>query len=93
MSSSWLVNFYLMKKSAKSAALFCFGMWDVGLLYSRAEIPRTIDSIPYFWGMVRRKRSRFEHMETVIQTSRRLDLFLHESVQNFELLSNMKDQK
>jgi hypothetical protein len=32
-------------------------------------------------------------METVIQTSRRLDLFLHEAVQNFELLSNIQDKK
>jgi hypothetical protein len=29
----------------------------------------------------------------VIQTSRRLDSFLHEAAHNFELLSNIKDQK
>jgi hypothetical protein len=38
-------------------------------------------------------RSRFEHIQTVIQTSRRLDSFLHEAAQNFELLSNIQDQK
>ncbi len=50
-------------------------------------------SLPYFWITVRRKRSRFEHMQTMIQTSsRRLDSFLHEAAQNFELLSNIQDQ-
>ncbi len=35
-------------------------------------------------------------MQTVIQTNRRLDSFLHEAAQNFELLSNIqmiKNQK
>jgi hypothetical protein len=32
-------------------------------------------------------------MQTMIQTSRRLDSFLHEVAQNFELLSNIQDQK
>jgi hypothetical protein len=32
-------------------------------------------------------------MQTVIQTNRRLDSFLHEMAQNFELLSNIQDQK
>ncbi len=31
-------------------------------------------------------------MQTVIQTSRSLDSFLHEAAQNFELLSNIQDQ-
>jgi hypothetical protein len=34
-----------------------------------------------------------EHMQTVIQTRRRLDSFLHEVGQNFELLSNIQDKK
>jgi hypothetical protein len=32
-------------------------------------------------------------MQTMNRTSRRLDSFLHEAAQNFELLSNMQDQK
>ncbi len=32
-------------------------------------------------------------MQTMIQTSRRLDSFLHEAAQNFELLSDIQDQK
>ncbi len=32
-------------------------------------------------------------MQTLIQTSRRLDSFLNEAAQNFELLSNIQDKK
>jgi hypothetical protein len=32
----------------------------------------------------------FEHMQTVIQTSRRLNSFLHEAAQNFELYQKFK---
>jgi hypothetical protein len=32
-------------------------------------------------------------MQTLIQTSRRLDSFLHEAAQNFEFLTNIQDQK
>jgi hypothetical protein len=68
-----------------------FGLQDVGILYSRAVIQRTTQlmSLPHFWSTVWQKRSRSEHM----QTSRRLDLFLHEAAQNFELLSNIQDQE
>jgi hypothetical protein len=34
-----------------------------------------------------------DSMQTVNRTSRRLDSFLHEAAQNFELLSNIQDQK
>jgi hypothetical protein len=36
---------------------------------------------------------RQDSMQTVILTSRRLESFLHEAAQNFELLSNIQDQK
>ncbi len=82
------------EKIRQSAALFWFGLRDVGILYSQAVIQRTFDvSLPYFCNTVRQKRLQFEHMQTVIQTSRRLYSFLHEAVQNFELLSNIQDQK
>jgi hypothetical protein len=42
---------------------------------------------------VRQPIGRQVSMETVIRTSRRLDSFLHEAAQNFELLSNIQDQK
>jgi hypothetical protein len=76
----------------KSAALFWFGLWHVGILYSQVVIQRKIDVPPAFWSTVQQKRSRFEHMQTVIQTSRRLDSFLYEAAQNFELSSNIQDQ-
>jgi len=42
---------------------------------------------------VRQRIGRQDSMQTVIQTSRRLDSFLHKAAQNFELLSNVQDQK
>jgi hypothetical protein len=71
------------------AALFWFAMRDVGILYSGAVIQRTC--LSHIFGA--QKRSWFEHMQTVIQTNRRLNSFLHEVAQNFELLSNIQDQK
>jgi hypothetical protein len=35
---------------------------------------------------------RKDSMQTVIRISGRLDLFLHEAAQNFELFSNIQDQ-
>jgi hypothetical protein len=70
-----------MKKSAK--VLLYFDL-DCGML--------EFLSLPHFWSTVRRKRSRFEHMQIVIQTSSMLDSFLHKAA-NFELLSNIEDQK
>jgi hypothetical protein len=32
----------------RSAALFLFGLWDVGILYSQAVIHRTLDVSPAF---------------------------------------------
>jgi hypothetical protein len=43
-------------KIRQSAALFWFGLQDVGILYSRAVIQRTIDVSRIFWSTVRRKR-------------------------------------
>jgi hypothetical protein len=38
-------------------------------------------------------RKTQDSMQTVIRTGRRLDSFLHKAAQNFELLSNIEDQK
>jgi hypothetical protein len=75
------------EKIRQSAALFWLGFRDVGILYSRAVIQRTIDVSPAFLEHDSVERSWFEHMQTVIQTSRSLGSFLHEAAQNFELLS------
>jgi hypothetical protein len=81
-----------MKKSAKVLLYFRL---DSGMLeffthelYSNEQLI----FLPHFWSTVRQKRSQFEHMQTVIQTCSRLDLFLHEAAQNFEVLSNIQDQ-
>jgi hypothetical protein len=82
-----------MKKSPK--VLLYFGL-DCGMLKFFTLNPQTREqlmSLPNFWSTVRRKRSWFEHMQTVIRTSRRLVSFLHEAAQNFKSLSNIRDQK
>jgi hypothetical protein len=43
---SWRTFIY--EKICQSAALFWFGLQDVGILYSRAVIQRTIDVFPAF---------------------------------------------
>jgi hypothetical protein len=42
---------------------------------------------------VRLPIARQDSMQTVIRTSRRLESFLHEAAQNFEVFSNIQDQK
>ncbi len=84
---------FIWWKIRQSAALFWFGLRDVRVLYSRAEIQKTIDVSPAFLEHGWTERWRFEHTQTVIQTSRRLDSFLHEAAQNFELITNIQDQK
>jgi hypothetical protein len=82
-----------MKKSAKMLLYFSL---DCGMLEFFTHKPQSKEQLmspPHSWSMVRRKRSWFEHMKTVIQTSMRLDSFLHEATQNFEILSNIQDQK
>jgi hypothetical protein len=81
------------EKIRPSAALFWFGLRDVGILYSRAIIQRTIDVSPAFLEHGLAKKIAYELMQTVIQTSRRLDSFLYEVAQKFELLSNIQEQK
>ncbi len=74
-----------MKKSAK--VLLYFGL-DCGMLKFFTLKPQSKEqlmSLPNFWSTVRRKRSRFEHIQTVIRKSRMLVSFLHEAAQNFEL--------
>jgi len=80
------------EKIHQSAALFWFGLRDVGILYSRAVIQRKIDVFPAFLEHGLAERSQFENMQTVIETSSRLDSFLHEAAQNFEHSSNTQEQ-
>jgi hypothetical protein len=79
-----------MRKSAK--VLLYFGL-DCGMLEFFTDEYLSKEQLMSLWSTIWRKRWRFEHMQTMIQTSRRLDSFLHEATQNFELLSNIQDQK
>ncbi len=98
LSSYSLSHFYLLKKSAKVHLYFGLAC---GLLvffkYStlQAIIPRTIVESLAFCSTVRRKRSRFVHIQAVIPTRRMIRGifgFLCEAAQNFELFSNVQDQ-
>jgi hypothetical protein len=48
-------------------------------------------SLPHFWSTDRQKRSRFEHMQTMIRQAGGLEAFLHEAAQNFEFVSNIQN--
>jgi hypothetical protein len=79
-------------KSAKM--LLYFGL-DCGMLEfftHELKSKEQLMSLTHIWSKVQRKRSGFEHMQAVIQKSRRLDSFLHEVAQSFELISNIQDQ-
>jgi hypothetical protein len=73
------------EKIRQCVALFWFGLQDVGILYSQAVIQRTIDVSSAF----------LEHgRKAGFQTKQAGGwIHLHEAAQNFELLSNIQDQK
>ncbi len=74
LSSYWLAHFHLMKKSAK--VQLYFGV-DCGMMKFFTYEPQSKEQLiclPHFWDTVRRKRSRFEHVQTVNRTSRRIGL-------------------
>ncbi len=68
-----------------------FGL-DCGILEFFTREPllpkERLISLQHFWSTVRRKRSRFEHMQTVVETSRRLEIFLQKRLRTF---SNIAD--
>jgi hypothetical protein len=73
-----------VEKIPQKDTLFWFGLRDVEILqifYSRAIIQRTIVDFPAF----SEHGLRFVPKQTVIRTSRRLDSFLYEAAQNFEV--------
>jgi hypothetical protein len=78
------------EKIRQSAPLFWFGLRNDGC---KPQPKEQFMSLPHFWSMVRRNRSWFEHMQTVNRTSRRIRGLLHGEAQQFELLSNIQDQK
>jgi hypothetical protein len=77
------------EKIRQRAALFWFGLGDVGIFYSRSIFHNTIvvfssflehgsaEKIAVLWPLAK---------QTVIQTSRSLDSFLSEASQNFEVI-------
>ncbi len=70
-------------------ALFWFELWDAGIFYSQAVIQRTIVDFPAFLEHGLAEILRFLPIQIVIRTNRRLDSFLTEAAQNFEVFSNI----
>ncbi len=73
-----------------------FGLRLVGKKFHHFTIQTKIEEnfgVFFHQMKVRQPIGRQDSMQTVNLTSRRLDSFLHEAAQNFELLSNIQDQK
>jgi hypothetical protein len=73
-----------------------FGLQLAGKKFHHSVIQNKIELhfVGFFHRMkVRQPIGRQDSMQTVIQTSRRLDSFLHKAAQNFELLSSIQDQE
>ncbi len=63
---------FIWWKIRQRVTLFWFGLRNDEILYLQASTQRTIDIFPALWSTVWWKRSRVEHMQTVIRTSRRI---------------------
>jgi hypothetical protein len=61
-----------MKKSAKVQLYFGLDCGMMGFFTDEPQSKEQLISLPHFWNTVQRKRSRFEHMQTVNRTSRRI---------------------
>jgi hypothetical protein len=79
----------------KSAVLYWFGLRDAGILYLRAVIQRTVDVSPEFL-----EHGSAEKIAACRYANRGLnkqedciEAFLHKAAQNFEIYSNIQDQK
>jgi hypothetical protein len=68
---------------------------DCGSQVKNSSFPNPNQNRAALWQIfsVRQPIGRQGSMQTVKGTSRRLDSFLHEAAPNFELLSNIQDQK
>jgi hypothetical protein len=68
---------------------------DCGLQVKNSSFRNPNQNRAALWQIfsVRQPIGKQGSMQTVNRTSRRLDSFLHEAAHNFELLSNIQDQK
>jgi hypothetical protein len=60
------------EKIRQSAALFWFGLQNDEFFTDEPQSKDQLMSLPHLWSKVWRKRSRLEHMQTVIRTSRKI---------------------
>ncbi len=72
LSSYWLAHFYLMKKSAKEVLYFGSDCGMMKFVTFKPKPEEQLMPLPHLWNTVWWKRSRFEHLQTVNRTSRRI---------------------
>ncbi len=81
----------------ESQQLF-FGGQLVGRIFEKLQHPAIITKIVQHFGgsfqkiIVRQPIGRKDSIQTVCRRSGRLEAFLYEAVQNFEVFSNIQDQ-
>ncbi len=83
------------EKIRRSAALFWLRLRDVGILqifYSRAVLQRTIVHSPSFLGFGLAEKVAIFALQSAEEIGG-LDGLLYEAAQNFEVFSNIQDQK
>jgi hypothetical protein len=84
---------FIWWKIRQSAALFWFGLRNVEVLHYQAAIQRTIDVPPEFLEHGSAKKIAVWAHANRNPNKQEFGSFMHESAQNFELLSNIQDQK
>ncbi len=91
LSSYWLAHFYLLKNSAKGMHYFGWiaGCWNSSNVLFTTRIPKI--NCWHFWSTDRGEKIMIcAHTNRDPTTSRRLDSFLYEAAQNFEVFSKIQ---
>jgi hypothetical protein len=69
-----------------------FGLWLVSKEFQHPAIQTKIEQHFFHQIKERQPKRRQDSMQTMIRTSRRLDSFLHEAAQNFEVFQIFKSE-
>jgi hypothetical protein len=79
------------EKIRQNAALFWFGLRDVGILYSQTVIQRAIDVSPTFLEHALAEKIAVRAHALCDPNKQEVGFIFARSAQNFELLSNIQD--
>jgi hypothetical protein len=86
---------FFAEPCSKNAGETSIVLWVVACIHHSAIQTRIEVHFGGFFHQMKVGQSiaRQDSMQIVIRTSRRLESFLHEAAQNFEVFSNIQDQK